>query len=103
MKVIERNDRIIESALYGTRFLVVGITEGEEWSRIMSADEIFAKMDMADCCEEAIDIWKINGYGEALTCCQFLGKWVAGGAEEPQRMEIRSENGIEAIGYGEEH
>ena len=84
------------------KFLVNGITEGEEWSKIMTAAEIFDMMDMEDCYEVHIDIWKINGYGEALTECCFLGKWCFG-PKDPQRMEIRSDDGIEEVGYGTEH
>lgn len=83
------------------KFLVVGITEGEEWSKIMIADEIFQMMDMSDCYEISIDLWKINGYGEALTDCSFYGAW--SNPKEPLRMEIRSENGVEAVGYGTDH
>ena len=83
------------------KFLVVGITEGEEWSKIMTADEIFQMMDMSDCYEISIDLWKINGHGEALTECCFLGTW--SNLKEPLRMEIRSEFGVEAVGYGTDH
>ena len=84
------------------RFLVNGVTEDVEWSRIMSADEIFSMMDMSDCCDIRIDLWKINGYGEALTPCQFLGPWTYG-PKDPLRMEIRSDDGIVAVGYGTDH
>ena len=85
-------------------YLVNAVSEGEEWSRIMSADEIFRMMDMDDCYDISIDIWRINGYGEALTECQFLGTWVAGGHKDPLRMEIRSvDKGVEAFGYGTDH
>ena len=84
------------------QFLVIGITEGEEWSKVMSADEIFQMMDMQDCAQIDIDVWKINGYGEALSECQFLGVW-SFGAKDPLRMEIRSMDGIEAVGYGTDH
>lgn len=83
------------------KYLVNGITECGEWSKIMTAAEIFDMMDMEDCYEVHIDIWKINGYGEALTECGFLGKWMFTG--DPQRMEIRSDAGIEDVGYGTEH
>lgn len=83
------------------KFLVNGMTEGEEWSKIMTAREIFEHMNMSDCYDIKMDIWKINGYGEALTECGFMGKWMFKG--DPQRMEIRSDEGIEAVGYGTEH
>ena len=83
------------------KYLVNGMdTDGGEWSRIMTAGEIFRFME--DCHNCRIDIWKINGYGEALTECSFLGKWVAD-MKDPQRMEIRSGNTVEDVGYGEEH
>ena len=84
-----------------SKFLVNGITEENEWSKIMTADEIFQMMDMDDCYNISIDIWKINGYGEALTECHFFGTWSF--AKDPLRMEIRSENGTEAVGYGTDH
>lgn len=86
-----------------SKFLVNELTEGTEWSRIMTAAEIFQLMDMEDCGDISIDIWKINGYGEALTECGFLGKW-SPWLKDPQRMEIRTLDGqtIE-VGYGTEH
>ena len=86
------------------KYLVNGVTEDSEWSEIMSAEQIFSMMDMSDCIDISIDIWRINGYGEALVECQFLGPWVAGGAKDPLRMEIRSaDRGVEAVGYGTDH
>ena len=84
-----------------TRFLVNGITDGEEWSEIMTADAIFSMMDMDDCVDIAIDVWKIRGYGEAPVPCSFLGTWH--NLKDPLRMEIRSEDRIEAVGYGTDH
>lgn len=85
------------------QFLVNAIGYGAECSRIMTAPEIFRMMDMEDCYDGfAIDVWKINGYGQALTECSFLGKWSAD-PHDPQRMEIRSSEGVEAVGYGTEH
>lgn len=84
-----------------TKYLVNGITEDTEWSKIMTAAEIFDLMDMSDCYQVDIDIWKINGYGEALTECGFIGKWMFKG--DPQRMEIRAMDGAIEVGYGTEH
>ena len=83
------------------KFLVNAISEGSEWSKIMTGDEIFRMMDMEDCYDISIDVWKIKGYGEAPVACSFLGKWF--NSKDPQRMEIRSEHGVEAVGYGVEH
>lgn len=87
------------------KYLVCGVygCDDSEFAEIMDANKIFKMMDMEDCSDVRIDLWKINGRGEALTECQFLGKWVAGGHKDPQRMEIRSDAGIEAVGYGTEH
>lgn len=82
------------------KYLVNELVDGEEYSKIMTPAEIFNMMDMEDCYDIKIDLWKINGYGEALTPCQFFGKWTCG---DPQRMEIRSASGIESVGYGTEH
>lgn len=87
------------------KYLVSGVYENDDcFSRIMSAQEIFNMMDKEDCFGVSISVWRINGCWEAPVECQFLGKWVAGGAKDPQRMEIRSyDRGIEAVGYGTEH
>ena len=84
------------------KFLVVAVSEDEEWSKIMTADEIFAMMDMSDCFDIHINIWRINGFGEALTECCFLGTWCAD-MKDPLRMEIRADDGIVAVGYGTDH
>ena len=40
------------------RFLVIAIDDsGEEWSKIMTAGEIFNLMDMADCYGLSINVW----------------------------------------------
>ena len=72
-----------------------------EWVRIMTALEIFRMMDKQDCSDTEICIWKIGEFGEASQECSFLGKWMF--KNDPQRMEIRSFDGIEDAGYGEEH
>lgn len=83
------------------RFLVIAIDDsGEEWTKIMTADEIFNLMDMADCYGLSIDIWKINGFGEALTECSFLGCWHDG--SDPLKMCIIGD-GVKEVGYGTDH
>ena len=76
--------------------------EDEEDARVMTAAEIFSMMDNADCfpCELLMDIWRINGYGEALSECQFLGPWHDG--EDPLKMAIVCE-GWREIGYATDH
>lgn len=82
-------------------FLVNAIDDSdEEWSKVMTAPEIFNMMDMADCYGLLIDVWKINGYGEALSDACFLGTWHD--PSDPLKMELRWEGGRE-IGYGTDH
>lgn len=82
------------------KYLVIGITEGEEWSKVMSAAEIFNMMNTADCYDIEIDVWRINGYGQALSECSFCGKWHD--SKDPQKMVIIGD-GIRETGYGTEH
>ena len=71
-------------------------------SEIMTAAEIFRYMDMDDCfpCELQMDIWRINGIGEAMTECSFLGTWHD--PSDPLKMVIVGD-GIREIGYGIDH
>lgn len=83
-----------------TKFLVNAISDGEEWSKIMTAAEIFEMMDMSDCYDIDIDVWKINGWGQALTECCFLNCWHD--PSDPLKMQIRWVGGMET-GYGTDH
>lgn len=83
------------------RFLVNAIDDsGEEWSKIMTAPEIFNMMDMSDCYGIDICVWKINSYSEALSECSFLGCWHD--FKDPLKMEIIWDGGRE-VGYGTDH
>ena len=74
----------------------------EHWARVMSAAEIFQMMDKEDCYpdELLIDVWRIEGVGEALTECSFCGKWHD--KSDPQKMVIIG-GGQRETGYGTEH
>ena len=80
-----------------TLYLVQGYNGAYErtFAKVMTAGEIFGMMNMADCSDELaeIELWKLNGYGEAPTECSFLGKWHDRNA--PQKMCI--------VGGGERH
>lgn len=85
------------------RYLMVGEweTEGDD-VRLMTADEIFRMMDMADCFPEEFhfDLWRVNGRGEALTECSFAGKWHD--PSDPLKMVIVG-GGEKEVGYGTDH
>ena len=83
------------------QYLVVAIDDSdEEWAKVMTAPEIFRMMDMSDCYGIHIDVWKINGYGEALTECSFLNVWHD--FKDPLKMCIIGD-GVKEIGYGTDH
>ena len=71
-------------------------------SKIWTAREIFNYMDMDDCFpyDFEIDIWRINGIGEQLTECSFLGTWHD--PSDPLKMVIIG-GGIRETGYGTDH
>lgn len=84
------------------KYLVVGCMGDEEFSRIMTAQEIFRMMGHEDDYPEgiSIELYRINGYGEALTDCSFVGKWHD--HKDPLKMAIVG-GGIREVGYAEEH
>jgi len=86
------------------RYLVNGIygEDDEEFSRVMTENEIFGMMDMADCVPGGIgiDLWKINGFGEAPVEVSFYGKWHD--VKDPLKMVIVGD-GERVVGYGTEH
>ena len=83
------------------KFLVVATDDSdEEWAKVMSARQIFELMDMSDCYGIQIDVWKINGWGQALTECVFYGCWHD--PKDPLKMRIFGD-GVDEIGYGTDH
>ena len=82
------------------RFLVNAYTDGVQWSKVMTAAELFNMMDMADCSDIDIVVWKINSYTEALSECSFIP--MCWDMADPLKMEIRW-NGGGIIGYGTDH
>lgn len=92
--------------LWGERmkFLVNGIygENCEEFSRIMTENEIFGMMDMEDCVPGGIgiDVWKIGGFGDVPVEMSFHGKWHD--VKDPLKMVIVG-GGERVVGYGTEH
>lgn len=83
------------------KYLVLGTMDGDEFSKIMTAAEIFKMMDMADCMDDFdICVWKINSYTEALSKCTVRGVWHD--PSDPLKMVIVGD-GIREIGYGTNH
>lgn len=85
-----------------SKYLVVGVfgEDDEEFSRVMTADEIFGMMDMSDCFPISINVRKIRGYGEAPAECSFCGKWHD--IDDPLKMAIVGD-GEKVVGYGTDH
>ena len=82
-------------------FVVQRIIEGEHVApKVMSASEIFDMMDMADCYDIQIVIWKFDDFGKEPKRCEFLGVW--SNAKDPLRMVIVCENKV-WVGYGTDH
>lgn len=76
--------------------------EGECYPRVMTAIEIFNLMDMADCYDVEVDIYKVNDFGEPPTPCVFRGTWHD--PSIPLKMVIEDCNGnILDIGSGTDH
>jgi len=85
-------------------FLVQGYNSDYEraWAKVMTAPEIFQKMDMADCDPDfsGIEIWRLHGMGEAPEECSFLEK----GFDRNDRQKMCIVGGGRKIyGYGTEH
>lgn len=85
-------------------YLVQGYDGSGEriFAKVMTAPEIFQKMNMADCDPdlEFIELWELNGAGEAPAECSFLEKGFD--RADPQKMCIVG-GGRKVYGYGTEH
>lgn len=88
------------------KYLVIRHWEDDEQeeptAEIMTASEIFTFMDMIDCfpCEVSMDIYRINGIGQAPTECTFRNCWHD--PSDPLKMVIVGD-GIREAGYGTDH
>lgn len=80
--------------------------EGEDDSfwKIMTASELFHRMDISDCTNESVlFIFLLLKYG--LEKCRFYGSWCSKSEPfEPLRMEIWNSDGeLLDAGYGTDH
>ena len=73
-----------------------------EYAQVMSAGEIFSEMDMSDCFNIEIDVYRIRPFGKRPEHCRFLGKWHD--HDDPEKMEIVGSRGRTLdTGYGTDH
>ena len=83
-------------------FLVNQLIDGEDFSaRIMTADEIFDMMDMADCYNIQIRVYILRGFEDKPKLCKFRGTWHD--PSDPLKMVIEYEGKEIAVGYGTDH
>lgn len=76
--------------------------KAHEYAQIMSAAEIFDEMDMSDCFDIEIDVYRIRPFGKRPEHCRFLGKWHD--HDSPLKMKIVSSRGRTLdTGYGTDH
>lgn len=82
-------------------YLVQQLIDDEESCSIMTAGQIFDMMDLEDCYDIRIDLFRIRGYSETPEECQFHGKW--SDLRDPQKMWISCGGKILDKGWGREH
>lgn len=95
--------KVVFRSKYENKYLVLSQIEGEDADpEIMTADKIFDMMDLRDCYDIKIDLYKINKPGNGVTPCVFKGTWHDG--HDPLKMVIETEDGKELdVGYGTDH
>ena len=84
-------------------YLVMMKLEGEAHEgKIMSPMKVFNMMDMSDCYDIDIDLYKVGKYGDALIHCTFHDTW--SDPSDPLKMWISGDDGvIYDVGYGSDH
>lgn len=82
-------------------YLVQGIMEDEEFASLMTAKEIFDMMDMDDCYQVRIEIWRLDGIGSEPEKCGFCGTWHDW--KDPLKMKIVCNGETLEVGWGTDH
>lgn len=83
-------------------YLVKCLSDGDSWFKVMSANEIFDMMDMSDCYDIEIHIFRIGDFYEPIEPCTFHGAW--SDLDDPLKMWITDcEGEILSVGYGTDH
>lgn len=83
------------------KYLVISLSDGCSDARIMTATEIFKMMDMDDCYDIHIDIYRIPLFGDFPKRCTFKGTWH--NPDKPLLMEICIRDVVLDRGWGMDH
>lgn len=83
------------------RYLVYIEDSEVTWAEIMTADDVFRRMDMADCSGEHVAGIFLLHMPDAPIRCTFHGKWHD--LDNPLMMEICMGQDTLALGYGTDH
>lgn len=75
---------------------------GDCVAEIMTPDRIFDMMDMSDCYDIDIDVYRIIDFGFEPEPCTFYGTW--SDPSDPLKMWIEGDDGtVYDVGHGTDH